>query len=88
MANTSSAKKAVRVSQRKKIVNDKMRETFRVQRTAFEKAVAAGETKKKLEEKLSTLYKSIDKSAKKSVNILSENKAARMKSRYAGMVTK
>jgi small subunit ribosomal protein S20 len=83
MANIASAKKAIRSSAKKKLVNDRYREKFRSAVKAFNDAVEAGESKKKLEELLQNAYKQIDKSAKKTVNVISENKAARMKSKLA-----
>lgn len=86
MANTSSAKKAVRSSSKKKLVNDRVRENIKTARKALDKAIAGGTKTAKLQTEVSNMYKAIDKAAKKSVGVISQNKAARMKSAVAKKV--
>lgn len=83
MANTSSAKKAVRSAERKKLINDIVRSKIRDARIAVTKAITAGEKKAKLGELLNSYYKQVDKAAKKSSKVYSKNKAARLKSKMA-----
>jgi ribosomal protein S20 len=83
MANTSSAKKAIRSSAKKKLINDNVRTKVREARIAVIKAVAAGEKKAKLSGLLSTFSKQVDKAAKSSSRVYSKNKAARLKSKMA-----
>ncbi|MFW5702659.1 MAG: 30S ribosomal protein S20 [Candidatus Dojkabacteria bacterium] len=86
MANTSSAKKAVRVQKRRKLVNDQVRSNIRDARRELEKALNSGEKKAKLNQLLDKFYKRVDKAAKKSVGVLSQNKAARLKASWANKV--
>ncbi len=80
MAKTSSAKKALRVSLRRKVFNarskrnmkDAVRETGKL--VAAKSIKAAGES-------MPALYKAIDKAAKRGT--IKKNTAARMKSRIA-----
>ncbi|MCA9385031.1 30S ribosomal protein S20 [Candidatus Dojkabacteria bacterium] len=83
MANTSSAKKAIRSSAKKNVRNSIIRKKFRVARKEVRDAVAAG-NKKEAEKKMPAAFKHIDKAAKK--NILHKNTAARYKSRLAQAV--
>lgn len=92
MANTASAKKAIRSSSRKVSVNEVVREKYKetkriISRTAKEvNAGVAKVSKADLDAKLAVAYKQIDKAAKSGVNVISKNKANRLKSRLAKQV--
>jgi ribosomal protein S20 len=86
MANTSSAKKAIRSSAKKNVINSTMSVKYKDAVRDFNSAVTAGESKKKLGEKLSVAFKQIDKAARKKHNVLSENKAGRLKSKLSKLV--
>lgn len=83
MANTSSAKKAIRSAERKRVVNLARKEAYKSSIRAIKKAVAAKD-KKKAEAALPKAYKEIDKAAK--VNILHKNTAGRYKSQLVKKV--
>lgn len=70
MANTSSAKKAIRSSERKRIINIRIKRSFR---EAIKEASKTGS-----KEALSSAFKAIDKAAK--TNVIHKNTAARYKS--------
>jgi len=76
MANTSSAKKALRVSKRKRITNLRAKKAYK---EAIKNTLKAKSTKKK--ELISLAYKKIDKAAKR--NVLSKKKASRLKQKVA-----
>ena len=78
MPITRSAKRAVRVSTRKKAVNDRNKKAVKESIKTVEKTVIAkGDTKKIL----SSAFSTIDKAAKRGV--ISKNTAARRKSRLS-----
>ncbi len=78
MPITRSAKRAVRVSTRKKAVNDRNKKAVKESIKTVEKTVATkGDTKKIL----SSAFSAIDKAAKRGV--ISKNTAARRKSRLS-----
>jgi small subunit ribosomal protein S20 len=81
MANTKSAKKAVRSSARKKTHNLMWKTKFKQQLKAVFKAIAGKETEEVILEKYKALQKSLDKAAKEKV--IHKNKANRVKSNYA-----
>lgn len=85
MANTKSAKKAIRVSSRKTVVNLRTRRSFKEARKDANTAAAKGDVKSS-KELLAKAYKEIDKAAKKKV--LHKNTAARYKSRLAKRFSK
>lgn len=85
MANTKSAKKAIRVSARKTIVNLRTRRSFKEARKAATTAALKGETKSS-KELLAKAFKEIDKAAKRKV--LHKNTAARYKSRLSKKFSK
>lgn len=85
MANTKSAKKAVRSSGRKNKVNRILKSNFKKNRKEVLEAVAK-KTKKGLDKKLSAAVKAIDKAAKKKT--IHKKTAARYKSRLAKAVNK
>ena len=76
MPNLQNAKKALRVSSRKRVVNDRRRRTMK--KTIKEAKVAPVSDHKTI---LSAAYKAIDKAAKGGV--IKKNTAARKKSRLA-----
>lgn len=85
MANTSSAKKAIRVSARKKSVNNKIKTDFRDAKKEVMKAVV-GNKPAKAKKLLSDAYSKIDFAAKKGT--IHKNTANRYKSRLAGQISK
>lgn len=85
MANTKSAKKAIRVSARKAKVNKKVKESFRGVKKDLVKKLSSGD--KKTASELMPKYQSeIDKAVKKGV--LKKNTGSRMKSRITKLVVK
>lgn len=85
MPNTSSAKKALRVSARKNVVNARVKKSMRVAKRAVVDALGTDDVKTG-KAKLPEAYKQIDLAAKKGV--INKNKAARFKSRLAAAVKK
>lgn len=79
MPNLQNAKKALRVSKRKRSVNDKRRRTMKETIKEIRKSVPL--EKKTAQEKLGLAYKAIDKALKRGV--IKKNTAARKKSRLA-----
>ena len=82
MPITKSAKKAIRVSSRKKAFNDNRKRAMKDVTKKFEKAIK--EDKAQAEAMLPDAYKAIDKAAKRGV--IKKNTAARKKSRLARLV--
>ncbi|MFN4181261.1 MAG: 30S ribosomal protein S20 [Candidatus Paceibacteria bacterium] len=82
MPITKSAKKAIRVSGRKKAFNDQNKRLMKDVIKKFEKAAKAD--KKEAEKMLSKAYATIDKAAKRGV--IKKNNAARKKSRLTRLV--
>ena len=80
MANTSSAKKAQRVAERRRVFNVRHKKAVKGATKQLEKLIGLNDVKG-AEAALPALYKAIDKAAKK--GILKKNTAARMKSRAA-----
>ena len=78
MPITSSAKKALRQSESRRVRNQAWKEKLKeaVKKAALEKSPPS----------LSAAYKAIDKSAKK--GLIKNNKAARMKSKLAKLLSK
>ncbi len=76
MANTASARKAIRVADRKRIINDRLRKTMR---KAIKEIKDLAREKKMSEAKalISNAYKAIDKAAKRGV--IKQNTASRKK---------
>ena len=83
MANTSSAKKAIRVSKRKRVINLRVNRAYKEDRKAVMKSVT-NKDKTNAEKLLPAAYKSIDKAVKG--NIIHRNTAARYKSQLARMI--
>lgn len=80
MANTSSAKKAQRAALRRRVFNARRKKTMKDTAKDISKLII-GKKGKEAEAMLPTLYKAIDKAAKRGV--VKANTAARMKSRLA-----
>jgi small subunit ribosomal protein S20 len=85
MANTSSAKKAHRVSLRRRVFNARRKKTMKDSVKATSKLVLAKKLKE-AGESLSSSYQAIDKAAKNGT--IKKNTAARMKSRLSKQVSK
>lgn len=83
MAITKSAKKAIRVSKRKKIVNDRRTKTMKDTVKKIEKAVKAGKKDEAIK-MLPSAFAAVDKAAKRGV--IKKNTAGRKKSRLARIV--
>ncbi len=84
MANTSSAKKAIRVTQRRSVINLRRKRDYKEARKEVLKAVAAG-NKKEATSLLPSAQKAIDKALK--TKVLHKNTAARYKSSLAHAVS-
>ncbi len=78
MAITSSAKRAIRVSARKRVLNIRRSETMKDEMKSLRKLSEAGKHDEALK-LLPGVYKAIDKAAKRGV--IKKNTAARKKSR-------
>ncbi|MEP7103963.1 MAG: 30S ribosomal protein S20 [Candidatus Dojkabacteria bacterium] len=85
MANTKSAKKAIRVSGRKAIINLRSRRSFKEARKDVKKAIEAKD-KKGATKLLPTAYKEIDKAAKR--HIIHKSTAGRYKSSLSKAIAK
>jgi len=83
MPITSSAKKAIRVSKRKKVLNDRRTKTMKEAVKKIEKAVKAGK-KDEAVQMLSSAYAAVDKAAKRGV--IKKNNASRKKARLTRLV--
>lgn len=81
MANTSSAKKAIRSSARKNVINLRVKRSYKEAKKDLEKSITEKGDSKKL---LAVVYKKIDKAAK--LNVIHKNTASRYKSRLAKLV--
>lgn len=79
MPNLQNAKKALRVSDRKRVMNDKRRKALK--ETVKSARVLGGADKKVVTESLAKAYQAIDKAAKR--GIIKKNTADRKKSRLA-----
>ncbi|HTY39720.1 MAG TPA: 30S ribosomal protein S20 [Candidatus Paceibacterota bacterium] len=85
MPITASAKKAARQNIRRRLVNREYRDAVRTAVKTFRKLVS----EKKISEakaSLPKIYKTLDKVAKS--NVITKNKAARLKSRLTALVNK
>jgi small subunit ribosomal protein S20 len=85
MANTKSAKKAERVSERRYVFNARRKKAMKDSVKAVSKLVAAKDAKG-AEKSLPALYKALDKAAKNGT--IKKNTAARMKSRLSKSLKK
>lgn len=79
MPNLQNAKKALRVSDRKRVLNDKRRKA--VKETVKSAKALTGSDKKAVVASLAQAYQAIDKAAKR--GIIKKNTADRKKSRLA-----
>jgi small subunit ribosomal protein S20 len=85
MAITKNAKRGVRVSERKRVVNDKLRRTLKEAVKTVRKDVIAKD-KKAITTDLSLAFKALDKAAKRGT--IKKGTANRKKSRLAKAVAK
>ncbi len=85
MAITSSAKRAIRVSARKRVLNIRRTETMKDSMKSLRKLAEAG-NKVEAEKAIAGVYQAIDKAAKRGV--IKKNTAARKKSRIVAYVKK
>ena len=85
MPITSSAKKALRQSVRRRAKNLKQKEAYKRLVKEVKKFAAAGKTTE-AEKLLPQLYKALDKTAK--TNVIKKNKASRLKSRLSKSLQK
>ena len=85
MANTRSAKKAVRSSSKKRSHNLLWKNRFRSAVKALYKAISEKESENVIAEKYKVLQKALDKASKEIV--IHKNKANRVKSRYAKRIS-
>ncbi len=83
MAITSSAKKAIRSSARKRVFNLRRKDAMRDTTKEFTKAIAARDVAE-VEKLLPKVYAAIDKACKRGV--IKDNTANRKKSRVAALV--
>jgi len=86
MANTKSAKKRIRQTQKRTFLNNGYRRAVKKVKKAIQKAVQSNADKKQIQKLLREFYSIVDKTAKR--NIFHKNKAARLKSRITKMVLK
>ncbi len=80
MPNLDSAKKAIRVSAKKRVINDRRRKAMKESTKEVKKLIGAKD-KKAAAESLKKAYQAIDKAAKRGV--IKKNTASRKKSRIA-----
>ena len=85
MPITSSAKKALRASMRKRVFNVRRKSVAEKELKAFRKLVVA-KNRSGAEKSLSTLYQALDKAVK--TGYIKSNTAARLKSRAAAALKK
>lgn len=85
MAITKNAKRAIRVSTKKRVVNDKVRRTMKETVKTVRKDVASKNTKE-IKSGLSLAFKALDKAAKRGT--IKKGQANRKKSRLAKAVAK
>ncbi len=84
MPNLENAKKALRVADRKKVLNDKRRRAIKETVKSVKTIVVTDTKLAKIE--LAKAYQAIDKAAKRGV--IKKNTAARKKSRLAAAIKK
>jgi len=84
MPLTSSAKKALKTDQRRKLENDLVRAKIKNALKGAKISIAKKESD--VEEKIQALYRELDLASKK--NVIHKNKAARLKSRIMKVVSK
>jgi small subunit ribosomal protein S20 len=86
MPNIQSAKKALRVSDRRRVINDRRRRALKQNVKAVTKAVLIEKNTEKASTLLGNAYQAIDKAMKGGV--IKKNNAARKKSRLARLINK
>ena len=86
MANTKSAKKAVRSSEKKKIHNLNWKKRVKTAIKNLQNLIKKGTTGEDLTKSLSVAQKVIDKASKE--NVMHKNKANRMKSKLSQKIVK
>lgn len=85
MANTKSAKKAIRVSGRKAVINLRSRRDYKEARKEVVKAITSKD-KSEAQKLLPVAYREIDKAAKR--NVIHKNTASRYKSNLSKAIAK
>ena len=85
MAITSSAKKALRASKKKRVFNLRRKSAIEVEQKALRKAISAKD-KAAATKIIPSLYKPLDKAAK--TGLIKDNAASRLKSRAMAAVKK
>lgn len=85
MAITKNAKRGIRVSEKKRVVNDRLRRTLKEAVKVVRKDVIAKDTKA-MQSDLSLAFKALDKAAKRGT--IKKGNADRKKSRLAKAVAK
>ena len=85
MPITTSAKKALRQNRTRRIKNVARKETYKRAVKTYRKLVVA-KTKEGVAEALAKAFQALDKAAK--TNVITKNKAARLKSRLAKKIGK
>ena len=85
MAITTSAKKAIRGSQRKKVFNDRRKKALK-EAVKEVRTLVASKDKKAVSAALSKAYQAIDKAAK--TNFIKKNTASRKKARLSALAKK
>ena len=85
MAITSSAKRAIRVAERRRVFNVRRTDTMKEGVKEFRTLVSAGK-RAEAEKMIAGLYQAIDKAAKRGV--IKKNTAARKKSRAMALLKK
>lgn len=86
MAITNNAKRAIRVSERKRVVNDVLRRTMKEAVKTVRKDVHDKKDKKTIKADLALAYKALDKAAKKGT--IKKGTANRKKARLAKAIAK
>ncbi len=85
MAITKNAKRGIRVSERKRVVNDKLRRTMKEAVKTVRKDVVSKD-KKAIKQDLALAFKALDKAAKRGT--IKKGQANRKKSRLAKAIAK
>lgn len=86
MAITKNAKRGVRVSERKRVANDRLRRTMKEAVKTVRQNVAAKKEVKAITTDLSAAFKALDKAAKRGT--IKKGTANRKKSRLAKAIAK
>jgi small subunit ribosomal protein S20 len=86
MPNTKSAKKALRQNTRRRERNVARKHAYREAVKAFRKLARGTQTHDTARQMLPNVYQTLDKAAKR--NIITKNKARRLKSRLARKLSK